>query len=137
MQRILAALFCVLIVAWSASASAEDSAAEKLQGWEAALTRIEQKLVANPELPAERYGEILQTVSALVAGARALAAAEQQHTGPLRAQINQLGEPPAEGAPPEDPDIAATRARLSEEIGKSQARVKRAELAITRVQAIQ
>jgi potassium-dependent mechanosensitive channel len=137
MQRILAALFCVLILAWGASALAQDSAAEKLQGWEAALTKLEQELVANPELPAQRYGKILQTVSALVADARALAAAEQQQTGPLRAQLNQLGAPPAEGARPEDPDIAATRARLSDEIGKSQARVKRAELAITRVQAIQ
>lgn len=137
MQRILAVLSCLVVSAWVISAHAQDSAPEKLQSWEGALTRIEQQLVAHPELPADRYREILRTVQALVAEANALRTAEQQQTAPLRAQLNQLGAPPAEGAPPEDADIAATRARLSEEIGKSQARVKRAELAITRVQAIE
>ena len=137
MQRFLAALLCLVALAWVTPALAQDSAAEKLQSWEGTLTRIEQELVANPELPADRYREILRTVQALVAEANALRAAEQQQTAPLRAQLNQLGEPPAEGAPPEDADIAAARARLSDEIGRSQARVKRAELAITRVQAIE
>src|SRR5688572_21821229 len=137
MRRILAALFGILIVAWVAPALAQDSAAEKLQRWEGALTKIEQELVANPELPANRYRDILKTVHALVAEANGLRTAEQHQTAPLRAQLNQLGAAPAEGAPPEDADIAAARTRLSDEIGKSQARVKRAELAITRVQAIE
>src|SRR5688500_5288677 len=137
MRRILSALFGILIVAWVAPALAQDSAADKLQSWESALTSIEQELVANPDLPSKRYGEILRTVHALVTEANALRTAERHQTAPSRAQLNQLGSPPAEGAPPEDPDIAATRARLSDEIGKSQARVKRAELVITRVQAIE
>ena len=137
MRHILSALFGILIVAWVAPALAQDSAGEKLQRWEGALTNIEQQLIANPELPAERYRDILQTVQALVTEANGLRTAEQQQTAPLRAQLNQLGAPPAEGAPPEDQDIAATRARLSDELGKSQARVKRAELVITRVQAIE
>ncbi len=137
MRRILSALFGILIVAWIAPALAQDSAPEKLQGWEATLTKIEQQLVANADLPADRYREILQTVQALVTEANALRTAEQQQTAPLRVQLNQLGAPPADGAPPEDPDIASTRTRLSDEIGKSQARIKRAELVITRVQAIE
>jgi potassium-dependent mechanosensitive channel len=138
MRRILSALFGILIVACMAPALAQtDTAAEKLQSWEGALTRIEQQLVANPDLPTDRYREILRTVQALVAEANALRGAEQQQTAPLRAQLNQLGAAPATGAPPEDADIAATRTRLSDEIGKSQARVKRAELVITRVQAIE
>jgi small-conductance mechanosensitive channel len=137
MQRILAAVFCVLILAWGAAAPAQESAAQKLQGWEAALTEIERELAANPDLPQQRYGEILRAISLIVADARALRSAEQQQTQPLRGQLAQLGAAPADGAPPEDPDIAATRVRLSEEIGKSHARVTRAELAITRAQAIQ
>ena len=137
MRRILAALFGVLIIACVMPAQAQDPAAEKLQDWETTLTDVEHELAADPDLPQSRYGEILQTVSGLIAGARALRAAEQQQTGPLRGQLTQLGAPPAEGAPPEDPDIAATRARLNDEIGKSDARVKRAELAITRSQGIQ
>jgi small-conductance mechanosensitive channel len=137
MRRILAALFGILIIAWGTPAPAQDSAAERLQAWESSLTDIERELSANPDLPQHRYGEILRIISVLVADARALRAAEQQQTQPLRSQLNQLGAPPAEGAPPEDPDIAATRARLSDDIGKSQARVTRAELAITRAQGIQ
>ncbi|HJR20755.1 MAG TPA: hypothetical protein VJ822_03995, partial [Dongiaceae bacterium] len=71
MRRILSALFGILIVAWIAPALAQDSAPEKLQGWEATLTKIEQQLVANPDLPADRYREILQTVQALVTEANA------------------------------------------------------------------
>jgi potassium efflux system protein len=137
MRRVLAALFGILILAWGAPAPAQDSAAERLQSWESALASIERELSADPDLPQHRYREILQTISALGSDARALTAAEQQRTQPLRNQLNQLGAPPAEGAPPEDANIAATRARLSDELGKSQARVKRAELAMTRVQAIQ
>jgi len=137
MRRIFAALFGILIIAWAVPALAQDSAAEKLQSLESTLTEIEHELAADPDLPQERYGEILRTISLLVVDARALRSAEQQQTQPLRGQLSQLGAPPAEGAPPEDPDIAATRARLSEEISKSQARVTRAELAISRAQAIQ
>ena len=64
MRHILSALFGILIVAWVAPALAQDSAGEKLQRWESALTKIEQQLVANPELPADRYRDILQTVQA-------------------------------------------------------------------------
>ena len=137
MRRIFAALFGVLIIAWAVPALAQDSAAEKLQGWESTLTDIERELAADPDLPQQRYGEILRAIQLLVADARALRGAEQQQTQPLRGQLGQLGAAPAEGAPPEDRDIAATRARLSEEISKSQARVTRAELAISRAQAIQ
>ncbi|HEY3147502.1 MAG TPA: DUF3772 domain-containing protein, partial [Dongiaceae bacterium] len=137
MQRILAALFGVLLIAWTVPALAQDSAGEKLQAWESTLADVEHELAADPDLSQQRYGEILQAVSVLIADARALRAAEQQQTAPLHAQLNQLGAPPAQGAPPEDPDIAATRTRLTDEIGKSDARAKRAELAITRAQGIQ
>src|SRR5690242_14927585 len=137
MQRILAALFGILILVWALPAPALDSPADRLQSWESTLTSIERELADDPDLAEYRHGEILQVISALDADARALVAAEQQRTQPVRNQLNQLGPPPSEGAPPEDRDIAATRARLSAELGKSQARVKRAELAMTRARAIQ
>ena len=137
MRRVLAALLGILIIAWGAPAPAQDSAAERLQAWESSLTDIERELSANPELPEQRYGEVLRTISTLIADARALRSAEQQQTQPVRAQLGQLGAPPPAGVAPEDPDIAAARARLVEEITRSQARVTRAELAITRAQAIQ
>ena len=137
MQRILAALFCVLILAWVVPAHAQDSAADKLKVWETALTDIERDLNIDPDMPEDQYGEILRRVSALIADARALRGAEQQQTQPVRNQLSQLGAPPAAGEAPEDPNIAATRARLAEEISRSQARVTRAELVITRAQAVQ
>jgi small-conductance mechanosensitive channel len=137
MRRILAILFGIFIVAWAVPALAEESAADRLQGWESTLTQIERELAVDPDLSPQHYGEILRSVSVLIADARALRAVEQQQTQPLRGQLKQLGEAPAQGSPPEDPDIAATRTRLSDEIAKSEGRVKRAELAITRAQAIQ
>ena len=137
MRHILAALFGVLIIAWGSSAFAQDSAADKLQGWESSLTDIEKELKADPDLSQQHYNEILQTISVLGAEARALRAKEQQQAQPLRSQLDHLGPAPAAGGAPEDPDIAATRTRLTDEIGKSQARITRAELAISRVQDIQ
>lgn len=137
MRRILAALFGVMLVAFGPSALAQESAAEKLQAWESALAEIERDLSGDPDLAQSRHDEILRTLSVLVADARALRAAEQQRAQPLRSQLDHLGAPPAESQPPEDPDIAANRARLSEELSKSQGRITRAELAIARAQAIQ
>ena len=137
MRRILAALFSILMMAWSPLAAAQNTPSEKLQSWESALAEIEHDLAVDSDLPQQRYAEILRTLSILVADARALRTAEQQQTQPLRSQLDHLGPPPAAGSPPEDPDIAATRARLTDEITKSQARVTRADLAIARAQVVQ
>src|SRR5258705_360165 len=51
MRRIFAALFGVLIIAWAAPTLAQDSAAEKLQGWESTLTDIERKLAVQGPSP--------------------------------------------------------------------------------------
>jgi len=137
MRRILAALFGILIIAWSPLAAAQNTPSEKLQSWETTLAEIEHDLAVDSDLPQQRYTEILRTLSILVAEARALRAAEQQQTQPLRSQLDHLGPPPAAGSPPEDPDIAVTRARLTDEITKSQARITRAELATARAQVVQ
>jgi small-conductance mechanosensitive channel len=137
MRRLLAAIFGILIVAWIVPALGQNNAAAKLEAWESSLAKFQKELENNPELPQERYNEILASLSGLMGEARALRTAEQQQAQPLRDQLNRLGPPPAAGSPPEDPDIAATRARLTDEIGKAQARITRAELAVTRAQAIQ
>ncbi len=137
MQRILAAFFGILFLILAAAASAQEAPGDKLQRWESALTDVEHDLAADSDLPQKRYAEILQTISALTVEARALRAAEQQQAQPLRAQLDHLGAPPAEGQPPEDPDVAAARTRLSEDLAKSQGRVTRAELVMARAQAIQ
>lgn len=137
MRRILATLFGILLVILAPAAAAQDSSGEKLQRWEAALTDVERALAADADLPPRHYAEMLKTVSALTVEARALRVAEQQQAQPLRAQLDHLGPATAEGQPPEDRDIAAARARLSEELARSQGRVTRAELVVARAQAIQ
>jgi potassium-dependent mechanosensitive channel len=137
MRRFLAALFGILIIAWIAPALGQNKAATKLEAWESGLAKFQKELENNPELPQRRYNEILAGLAGFIAEARALRAAEQQQAQPLRDQLNRLGPPPAAGNPPEDPDIAATRTRLNDELGKSQARITRAELAVTRAQSIQ
>lgn len=137
MRRTLAALFGILLVILAPAASAQDPSGEKLQRWEATLTDVERALAADPDLPPRRYADMLKTVAALTVEARALRVAEQQQAQPLRAQLDHLGPAPAEGQPPEDRDVAAARARLSEELARSQGRVTRAELVMARAQAIQ
>lgn len=136
-------LFALLLLVYSCLAgplpalAQESSPAEQLQTWEARLGEIEKELSANPDLAQERYGQILQTIGTLIADARALRDAQQQQAQPIRGQLASLGAPPTADQPAEDPDIAATRTRLSEELTKFQGRITRAELAITRAQAVQ
>ena len=137
MRRILAAFLFLLIAGLSAAVQAQESPAEKLQRWEASLAEIEKTLADNPELPKDRYSQILGTTAALVGDARALRSAEQQVAQPIRSQLTSLGAPPAEGQAAEDPDVVATRNRLSEDLSRSQGRITRADLAITRAQAIE
>ncbi len=136
MRRILAAFLLLLAASLPAVLQAQDSPAQKLQRWEANLTEIEKTLADDSELPAERYAQILRTIAVLVGDARAMRSEEQQAAQPIRSQLTSLGAPPAEGQP-EDPDVVATRTRLSEELSRSQGRITRAELAITRAQAIE
>jgi len=139
MQRFIAAFLSILLVAiaFDRTAMAQESPAELLQAWEAKLDAIEKELAGVPDLPQERYGQILQSIGLLIADARALRDAQQSLAQPVRSQLSSLGAPPVEGQPPEDPDIAATRTRLSEELTRFQGRITRAELAITRAQAVQ
>lgn len=137
MRRILAAFLGILFAAFAWHAAAQESAAARLADWESKLTQIEQQLSADPDLPQQRHEEILRALSPLVAGAKALRTHEQEQAQPVRDQLARLGPPPAEGQPPEDPGIAANRTRLSEELTRSQGRVKRADLVITRAQSIQ
>ncbi len=105
--------------------------------WESALTDIERELAANPELPQQRYGEILRTISLLVADARALRGAEQQQTQPPRGQLSQLGAPPRGGRRAGRSGHRRHPRASGGGNQQSQSRVTRAELAITRAQAIQ
>lgn len=142
MQRISAALLLLLSIAAVLSAGiadvrAQESPAQKLQRWEASLTEIETTLAGDSDLPQERHNQILRSLAVLISDARALRSAEQVALQPIRSQLTSLGAPPGEGQPPEDPDVVATRTRLSEELSRSQGRITRAELAITRAQSIE
>jgi small-conductance mechanosensitive channel len=139
MQRLLPILLILLAVLLLPLrfVAAQDTPAEQLQSWEANLAAIEKELAADADLPEERYGHILQQVGLLIADARALRDAQQLQAQPIRGQLASLGAPPADGQPPEDASITETRGRLSEELSKFQGRITRAELAITRAQAVQ
>lgn len=138
MRRLLAFLLLALSCLIAAPpASAQESPAEQLQGWEANLTVIEKELADNPDLAQERYDQILRSVTKLIVEARALRDAQQDQAQPVRGQLASLGAAPAEGQPPEDPEIAATRTKLSEELTKFQGRITRADLAINRAQLVQ
>ncbi len=52
---------------------------------------------------------------------------------PLGVQLEALGPAPAEGAPPEAPEITEQRTKIAEDIAAYEARIKQADLASTRV----
>lgn len=137
MRRLLPLLLGLFLLLLGAPANAQDPAEDSLKRWDASLSRFEKELADNPDLPDTREEEILLSLVAIVAEARQLRSAEQERVGPIRSQLASLGAAPAEGQPPEDPGIAATRARLSDDIAKSQGRITRAELAINRAQTLQ
>ena len=55
----------------------------------------------------------------------------------LSQQLKELGEAPAEGAPPETPEVQQRRNTLNEEFGRIDADVKASRLAVVRSQQIQ
>lgn len=72
---------------------------------------------------------------------RSLANAEVARLEPrlkeLQQQLTELGEPPAEGAPSETPEVQQRRSNLNEQFAKVDADIKEARLAIIRAQQVQ
>ncbi|MFQ5773461.1 MAG: mechanosensitive ion channel domain-containing protein [Kiloniellaceae bacterium] len=103
--------------------------------WNRTLDRAAQEL-ANPDLSAARAKTLKENLSAVEAEARAIKQNAQSAVDPLRVQLEALGPPPAEGEQPELAEIAEQRRKIEEDVASYQARIKQADLAITRAKEL-
>ncbi|MBS1212303.1 MAG: mechanosensitive ion channel family protein [Proteobacteria bacterium] len=119
---------------------AEDPSQQKTLGtlvkeWTAILDRTEKSLL-KPELADDKVEELRTQVSDL----RLVAISKSDETLPLaqqlRDELNTLGEPPAEGAPPESPTVAAKRKVIADQLAATEGSIKEAELVIGRADRI-
>ena len=121
---ILLALFAVRGFAQDSSAGSDsgkslDQAREK-------VAEIRKRL--NGDVEAAQLDDFRDTAISVGSFADALAADRAPRLEALDARIAELGAPPAKGAPPEAPDIAAQRAALDKERTVVDAEIKRAKL---------
>ncbi|NJD08364.1 MAG: mechanosensitive ion channel family protein [Methylococcaceae bacterium] len=101
--------------------------------WNLVLERSDKGL-AKAELTDERLAELRQDLVGLrmeIAAAVAQAAPEVQS---VRDELSTLGTPPAEGAPPESPAVAARRKSINEQLANLDGGIKEGELISARAE---
>ena len=104
---------------------------ERLAAWEETLSRAEAEL-ASPDLTEEDARRIQGELNALRTQAQAATEEALAELAPVRARLDALGPPPAEGEPPEAEEIAEQREAIGAQIATLDAHVKQSELLIAR-----
>jgi potassium-dependent mechanosensitive channel len=134
----VAALAVVLVGLFAALAPAQNSRPQSTADLAAALKPLQASL-ASIEVSA-RYASDDQELAGLAPRLaplrdelRAEIDALEPRLGVIDTRLKQLGAPPAAGAPPEDPALAAERTRLTTERGQVDAALKQANLLVLRV----
>jgi len=141
-HRLLVFLFALpLLLAMAGSALAQTEPTHRpfgkvVEEWNRDLDRIAQEL-AQPELARPRAEALRNHLAQIVGEAEAAKKDAQGELKPLNNRLAALGEPPAEGAGPEVPEIAAQRKKLNEDIAFYKGRIAQTDFAITRVRELQ
>jgi len=104
--------------------------------WNRKLAAIEQYVTGLNRDPA-RSDEFRALADQVRASALTERARAQRTLETLQKLLNALGPPPAQDAPPENPDIAAQRAQYQQDITDYKARVAQADLAQTRANELE
>ncbi len=106
---------------------------ERLVAWDktlkAAEATLQQEILAPPEINAAT-----KQLAAVIAEAQALRGASQPAVQSVATELQSLGPPPAEGAPPEDEKVANTRAALSKRQAELDGYISQAQLTTVRAQ---
>ncbi|MFD1378779.1 DUF3772 domain-containing protein [Fodinicurvata halophila] len=128
----------LLTLLLSLAASAQGPGGEpafdgQIQEWESVLERAEQQLRQPMDASPVVEDELKQELRAVLSAAEHRQNEAESRLAPLQEQLNSLGEPPAEGDPPENPEIRQTRQDLNQRISTIEARVRQA--ALVRVRA--
>jgi potassium efflux system protein len=103
----------------------------QVKDWQKTLDEAEKEL-ARPELSDARLAELRDRLTDLGLTARTAADAALPETQVIRDDLAALGPPPAEGAPPEAPNVVARRKALNEQLAAVEGAAKEAGLVIAR-----
>jgi potassium efflux system protein len=122
--------FLPLSVALAQNGASHLSSAQ-VKEWQKTLDEAEKDL-ARPELSDARLAELRDRLTDLSLAARAAADAALPETQVIRDDLAALGPPPAEGAPPEAPNVVARRKALNEQLAAVEGAAKEAGLVIAR-----
>lgn len=129
-----------LLFSWTAQAQNPPAQApltdvpQRIAQWEKSLKGAEEALQQDDELDPPVMDAATKDLSAVVTGAQALRTASQQALQSTIAELQSLGPAPAEGAPPEDGKVAATRASLVKRQAELEGNISQAQLTIVRAQ---
>jgi small-conductance mechanosensitive channel len=100
--------------------------------WSQVLDRSDKGL-QRAELSDEKLAEIRQDLSGLRVDLSAAVAEALPQTQIIRDELQTLGSPPAEGAPPESPAVTAKRKTISERLAVAEGEIKESDLILSRV----
>lgn len=141
---ILRALVCVVCVLATAVLVAQGPVRAQetqrpfgsvVEEWNAAINQITTELTKRGLAP-EREQPLTKRLAEISAEARKIKKQAQAEFDRFQGHLRALGRPPEEGAPPELEEIAAQRRQIEDEIAFYEARVKQADLAITRAKGL-
>ncbi|MBI2255674.1 MAG: mechanosensitive ion channel family protein [Proteobacteria bacterium] len=106
---------------------------ERIVDWERALKEADTTLQRD-DLAQSEIQETTKALASVIAGAQALKTASQQAIQSVSAELQSLGPAPADGAPPEDEKVAATRAALAKRLAEFDGYISQAQLTTVRAQ---
>lgn len=129
-------LLCLLL---ALPGNAQDGAPEpfgfRLTTWNQSLTEIGLK-VESGGLEESEVGDLRDRLTEIEREARSARLEIESQIAPLVSQLQTLGAAPAEGAPPEAPDITQQRESLNTQIAALQAQVTQTELVVNQAKVL-
>ena len=128
--------FAICLVCLSTAVGAQETSRPfgiVMEEWDRSLDFIEQEL-RKPILPEARSVVLRDRLVKLRAEALEVEADARRALKPLQGQVRALGARPPEGQSPEPEEITERRQMLSENIALLEARVKQAQLVLSRVE---
>ncbi len=130
-------LALLLAVAPAAAQQNEPSQpfSETSDAWQRSLEQVRQEVRGIPPTP-ERVAQLEQNLNEVIAAAVEAEREAEAALAPLRQELDALGPPPGEDAPPELPEITEARQEIQEEIALYEARMRQAQLAETQASTL-
>ncbi|WP_022726665.1 DUF3772 domain-containing protein [Fodinicurvata sediminis] len=127
----LLSLFLTLFLTLAAAAQGpggEPAFDSQMNRWESVLQEAERKLRQQGDISPEEEEALKSKLREILSESETRQNEAESRLSPLEDQLESLGEPPGEDAPPENPEIQQTRSDLNERISTIRARVRQAAL---------